>query len=288
MQTSAVYRPLAEAPASARLVPCPAPAAWTGLQAHRFEILSRGDFVPGVLYTSETLGPAPRTTDSATAGTAPLLLLAHDARGSCGSEVLACAAPWARGGLRVAAIDLPLHGRRRSAKLSERLCEGFDRAARGEALDAETQLLMEEFARQSTSDLIRTLDALTAASETRIDADRIGFLGFGLGAAAGSYLLAHDPRPRIAVLTGARAGSGPPELDPAHWIARTSRIECLVVASARAEGREDEPRPCASARALIDAIPGPHRLTLQDGDARTPSTAAIARMGDFLGSALGF
>ena len=287
MDSSAVHRPLAEAPASARLVPCPVPAAWAGLQAHRFEIVSRGDFVPGVLYVSEALRPESRSADSAT-GSAPLLLMAHDARGSCGSDVLACAAPWAREGLRVAAIDLPLHGSRRSAKLSERLCEGFDRVARGAALDPETRLLMGEFARQSTSDLIRTLDALVDAPEARIDGDRIGFLGFGLGAAVGSYLLAHDPRPRIAVLAGVGAGVGPPELDPAHWISGASKVACLVVAAAPADGREDDERPSASARALVDAIPGPHRLTLQDGDARTPSTEAIAAMRDFLGATLGF
>jgi len=68
MEASAVYRPHAEASASARLVPCPAPAAWTGLRSHRFEIVSRGDFVPGVLYASEVArpeAPAARTADRA-------------------------------------------------------------------------------------------------------------------------------------------------------------------------------------------------------------------------------
>jgi len=191
----------------------------------------------------------------------------------------------------VAAIDLPLHGSRRSPKLSERLCEGFDRLARGEALEPETQLLMEEFARQSTSDLIRTLDALIADPATAIDADRIGFLGFGLGAVVGSYLLAHDPRPRIAILAGASAGIGPQELDPAHWISRASKLECLVVAAREEDPkgqRGGEQRSDASGRALVDAAPGLHRLTLQDGDPRSPSTETIAVMRDFLGSALGF
>ena len=287
METSAVYRPHAEAPASARLVPCPVPAAWLGVQAHRFEIVSRGDFVPGVIYASEELRPEARST----AGSAPLLLMAHDARGSSRSDELAFAASWAREGLRVAAVDLPLHGSRRSAKLSERLCEGFDRVARAEALDLETQLLMEEFARQSTSDLIRTLDALIAAPETKIDADRIGFLGFGLGAAVGSYLLAHDPRPRVAVLAGASAWTEPPELDPAHWISRASKIECLVVASAGAAGedpRGNDRRPSAGVRAFVEAVPGPRRLALQAGDARAPSTETLAAMREFLGSALRF
>jgi dienelactone hydrolase len=283
MESSAVHRPHAEAPASAGLVPCPVPAAWSGLHAQRFEIVSRGDFVPGVLYASEDLRSELRSRDSATTS-APLLLIAHDARGSSRSDVLA----WARAGLRVAAIDLPLHGSRRSAKLSERLCEGFDRVARAEALEPETQLLMEEFARQSTSDLIRTLDALVAAQGAKIDADRIGFLGFGLGAIVGSYLLAHDPRPRIAVLAGASAGVGPPELDPVHWISRASKVECLVVAAAQENEHGDEPRPSAGARALADAVPGPHRLTLQDGDPRAPSAETVARIRDFLSSALGF
>lgn len=287
MESSAVYHPHTEAPASARLFPCSVPAAWAGLEAQQFEIISRGDFVPGVLYASEALRSEPRSRGSASSS-APLLLIAHDARGSSQSDMLACAAPWAREGLRVAAIDLPLHGRRRSAKLSERLCEGFDRVARAEALDQETQLLMEEFARQSTSDLIRTLDALVSARAANIDPDRIGFLGFGLGAVVGSYLLAHDSRPRIAVLAGAHAGVGPPELDPVHWISRASKIECLVVAAAQGNEHGDEPRPSRGARALADAVPGPHRLALQDGDPRAPSAETIAVIRDFLGSALGF
>ncbi len=241
----------------------------------------------GVLYASEELRPAARST----AGAAPLLLMAHDARGSSRSDELACAASWAREGLRVAAVDLPLHGSRRSAKLSERLCEGFDRLVRAEALDLETQLLMEEFARQSTSDLIRTLDALLADPGTQIDADRIGFLGFGLGAAVGSYLLAHDPRPRVAVFAGASAWADPPDLDPAHWISRASKIECLVVALAHAAGEDaggNEWRPAAGAQAFVDAVPGPRRLALQAGDARNPSTETLAAIREFLGSTLGF
>lgn len=280
MASSHVHRPYAEAPASADLVPCPAGDAWTGLQAHRFEILSRGDFVPGMIYSASS----PDTPDAASASKvvtpAPLLLIAHDVRGSSTSRALECAAPWARKGLVVAAIDLPLHGRRRSAKLSERLCQGFDRMTRGETLDSQTRALVDEFARQSTSDLIRTIDALTARSE--IDDQRVAFLGLGLGAAVGCYLLAHDRRPRAAVLTGAGAGWGPPELDPATWIASASEVELLVVASSRSDAKA----PLAAAQALLEAAPQPRRIAIHDDDDMPLAPAALDEISAFLDSTL--
>ena len=184
MPESAVYRPHPEAPAQATLRPEARSDAWQGLNAQRFEIVSRGDFVPGILYLPDPPRHAPT----------PLLLLQHGTAEGMDSEALTCAAPWVNEGLAVATIDLPLHGERSSPKLSERLVSGIGRLSEASKLDPETGALVEEFARQATSDLIRTLDALAALPE--IDGDRIGFMGFGVGAVAGSYLLAHDPRPR--------------------------------------------------------------------------------------------
>ena len=132
MSESAVYHPHPEAPAQATLRSEARGGAWQGLNAQRFEIVSRGDFVPGILY----LPDSPQHTPS------PLLLLQHGGSEGIDSEALACAAPWVPKGLAVATIDLPLHGERSSPKLSERLASGIGQLSNGSELDPETRALV--------------------------------------------------------------------------------------------------------------------------------------------------
>jgi dienelactone hydrolase len=270
MSEFAVYRPHSEQPAQAMLRSEAATGPWQGLHAQRFEVVSRGDFVPGILYLPGPLQEKP----------APLLLLLHGTSEGMDADVLGCAAPWVKRGLAVATIDLPLHGERSSPKLSERLVQGVGQLASGPELDAETRALVEEFARQATSDLIRTLDAL--AKLPSIDGNRIGFMGFSLGAVAGSYLLANDPRPRASVLVGIGGGRGPKDLDPATYLAKTSNTSMLIVAS-----EDDEVVSTAASDALFDAALEPKDLWRFSGDPRTLSEEAREKIGGFLFKELG-
>jgi dienelactone hydrolase len=263
MSESAVYRPHPEAPAQATLRPEARSDAWQGLNAQRFEIVSRGDFVPGILYLPDPPGQAP----------APLLLLQHGTAEGMHSAALTCAAPWVKEGLAVATIDLPLHGERSSPKLSERLVSGIGQLSETSKLDPETGALVEEFARQTTSDLIRTLDALAALPE--IDGDRIGFMGFGVGAVAGSYLLAHDARPRAAVLALAGGSDqGPSHLDPATHLANTSGTSVLIVA-----GSDDD--------ALFGATAEPKAFLRVPSHSPVLPDEAVAEIWRFLSKELG-
>lgn len=278
MSDSAVYRPHREAPARARLRPAQAQGAFAGISTRRFEVVSRGDFVPGVLYLPSDLpAEAPGAT---TPGGWPLLLLAHGRGGSMHAPYLECAARWVREGLAVAAIDLPLHGSRTSPKLSERLVEGLGQLPTGAPLDAEGYALVEEFARQATSDWIRTLDALSALPE--VDADRIGFLGFSLGSIVGSYVLAHDTRIRAAALALIGGGAGPETLDPANWVARARGVTTLVVAS-----EQDEIFPAPARRAFFDAVPEPRREASFPGDHGNLPGEAMKEIWSFLRKELG-
>jgi dienelactone hydrolase len=189
------------------------------------------------------------------------------------SAALTCAAPWVREGLAVATIDLPLHGERSSPKLSERLVSGIGQLSEASKLDPETGALVEEFARQATSDLIRTLDALTALPE--IDSSRIGFMGFSVGADAGSYLLAHDPRPRAAVLALTGGGyQGSSDLDPAIHLANTSNTSVLIVAAS-----DDD--------ALFRATAKPKAFLRVPSQSRVLPDEAVAEIWRFLSKELG-
>ena len=265
MSVSPVYRPHPEAPATTHLSPFEAKHAWAGLRADRFEIVSRGDFVAGILYRP----PAPSTA------AAPLVILQHGLGGSKESPYLECAARWVREGFAVASIDLPLHGARSSPKLSARLVAGMERIGRDEELDPETAALVEEFARQSTSDLVRTIDALASLDE--IDAERIGFVGFSLGSMVGTYLLAHDTRPSVAVFALAGGGHGPADLDPARYIARAGERPMLFVSA-----KGDERVSNESSRALFEAAVGPKEFIEVAGDHGSLPGEALAKIQSFL------
>lgn len=181
--------------------------SWLGVPAERIELISRGDIVNGILARS---GPGREPVGQAGSSLlSPLLVVAHDAGGSSSSPELRPIASWAAAGIALVAIDLPLHGHRASAKLSERLITSIARQDRGETLDPNSAVLVEEFRRQATIDLIRTVDALLGLGD--FDPKRVGFLGLGLGARLGRVLLDWDDRLCAAMLvddsTHARAAT---------------------------------------------------------------------------------
>ncbi|MAG32998.1 MAG: hypothetical protein CL908_19140 [Deltaproteobacteria bacterium] len=270
MPLSAIYRPHPEAPARALLSPWTSSGAWTGIEAQRFEVVSRGDFVPGLLYLPE----------SPPDGGAPLLLLAHGLSDSMHASYLGCAARWVPEGLAAAVIDLPLHGSRSSPKLSERLVAGLAGLQTGVPLDTETLALVEEFARQATSDWIRTLDALCDLPV--INDERVAYLGFDLGSVVGSYLLGHDERIRAAALTSISAGKGPEALDPASWIARAKTTSTLVLTT---EGEETFAQE--SLQAFFEAIPEPKHRATWPGHHQSLAGEAMQQTWAFLRKELG-
>jgi dienelactone hydrolase len=275
MSDSAVHRPHPEAPALATFRPLPKSGPWADapLRAQGFEFVSRGDFVPGVLYRPEA--PGSERSESGL----PLLLLIHDRGRSMGATELACAAPWVGEGLAVAAIDLPLHGLRASPKLTARLIAGLDTLAAGNALDPETHALVEEFSRQSTSDLVRCLDALCRLPE--IDESRVGVLGFRAGGGLASYLLAHDPRVRAAVFVSTIGLDAAGDLDPARFIRRASGATLLML-----EAGEVEPATGDAIRAFFDAAPEPKETVRVPELEGTGSGEANARIRDFFRKSL--
>lgn len=201
-----------EAPARARFWPAEAAEPWSGLQVEKLELISRGDLVSGLRVR--------KGSKTATAGaTRPgLLVLVHDAAREARSADWAPVATWlARSNaLVVVALDLPLHGPRSSAKLSERLVSAFAALARGAFVDRNGAVLIEEFLRQSAHDLARTLDALLAPGE--LDPDRVGLVGLGLGARVADAFLAEDDRVRAAVLVRTRRAPALPSAGSPHFL----------------------------------------------------------------------
>ena len=208
-----------ESPALATLWPIEAVEPWAGLRVEKLELLSRGDFVTGVRIRR------PAGPDAANADRPGLLLLIHDATGHANASTWAPIADWlARGGRAEAiALDLPLHGPRSSAKLSERLVAAFAALARGAFLDRNGTVLVEEFLRQSTHDLARSLDARLALGG--IDPDRIAVIGVGLGARVADAWLAEDARVRAAVLVRTRRAPALPSAGGPERLELESRDE---------------------------------------------------------------
>jgi dienelactone hydrolase len=292
MSESAVYRPHPEEAAKASLQPAPGgdvtSGIWAGLRADRFELVSRGDFVSGMLHRPiQSTDSTPNDGDSPGL---PLLLIQHRLGGSLEDAALSCAAAWVKRGLAVARIDLPLHGKRASPKLSDRLIEGCRRLARGEELDLDTGALVEEFARQSTSDLIRTIDALSAIAG--IDANRIGYIGLGLGVIVGSYLLAHDPRPSAVVFAlgsdALDAKRGPRALDAVTYLesAATDTSEdrqiLFVAPEAPAHSTQE------NLDALFKAAPEPKQLHRFVSASQDLPKDTLQKIEDFLSPILKF
>lgn len=242
----------------------PAPPAHPDLRAFRIEFSSRGDRVTGRLWM-------PADTDREH----PLVLLQHGAGGSSESEALtATAGPWVARGAAVASIDFPLHGQRADAKLGGHVAAALLR--RG---DGAPDPLVLEFARQAVIDLQRALDALEEVEG--IDAQRIAYAGFSLGAMLGAAFCGLDPRPRAAVLALAGAGLAPASVDPARYVGRIAPRPVLLVQAER-----DATIPREAARALQRAAGGQaHQLWFDATHDALPGQALKA-MWEFLAKSL--
>jgi dienelactone hydrolase len=197
------------------------------------------------------------------AGRRPLALLGHGAGGSHDAAYLdAVAGPWVRAGTAVASIDFPLHGERRSAKLSERLLASL---ASGRA-----DGLAVDFAAQAVHDLRRAVDALALHPE--LEVARSVYAGFSLGTLLGALFCASEPRVRAAALAVGGGGFGPPAIDPAHHIARFAPRPVLFVNATR-----DDRIPRARAEALHAAAAEPKQvLWFECGHADLPGRALKA------------
>lgn len=199
-----LHRPFAETAAEAFVRPVD--ASRDGAPSEVFELVSRGDFVSGRLDR-----PAPGAEPS------PLILFVHDAGRSAEEAKGPLLEAWLAAGYAVARPDLALHGARQSPKLSERLVSGYRQLMQSEALDLDTHALVEEFARQSVSDLVRTAEAIGARPE--IDGERIALVGRGLGAAAIAWSAEHVAGLRACVLLGDLDQAPGHDLDPAAHLA---------------------------------------------------------------------
>lgn len=199
-------------------------------------------------------------------GPCPLVLLLGDAGASRDSASLDFVEPWIRSGFAIATIDLSLHGERRSAKFSERLLAAIAKLQREDELPGEPrdngESLLVEFTRQSVCDLSRTLDGLLTLPA--IDAERIGALGLGHGAAIVAIFASLDTRPNAVALAGCGA-IRLPEIDPRQFVGRIGPRPVLVL----------ERSPGGAGQALYDACADPkHRVRLSDSDAMLSTTAA--------------
>ena len=132
-------------------------------ESRRFELTSRGDRVPLVLWLPAAQDPA------------PLVWLQYGAGASIDTDHLTAVDELTRVGLAVVTLDWPLHGRRRSVKLSERLLESLAT----QAGDPNGAPLVEQFILQATVDLAHGIEALAALDEIR--AERIALSGVGIG-----------------------------------------------------------------------------------------------------------
>jgi dienelactone hydrolase len=186
------------------------------LRVRDIEFSSRGDRVPGrVILPADGAGPL------------PLVLLQTEGPDTTREAVAGLGAAWAEDGAAVASIDLPLHGARADQKLLELL------PGAGDTPPPWRRALADEFTRQSVIDLERPLDALCALEW--IDADRIAYVGFGLGARIGSAFCALDARVRAAALAPHPGGPETPGADPTRWIGLIAPRPVLLLGATASE-----------------------------------------------------
>lgn len=231
-----------------------------------FEYSSRGDRVPGRMLLPAADGPR------------PLVLVAHGAGGAKDAPSMdAVCLPWARRGAAVALVDLPLHGERRSAKLTDRWLATLHPA---HVPDAEETRLHVDLAAQARADLRRALDALRTRPD--VDLARVGFAGFSLGALVGAPFCAGEPRVSAAVLALAGGGFGPETLDPARHVGGIAPRPVLFV-NARGDAVFSRER----AEALHAAAGSPSEVLWVEGSHGEIPGTALKAMWHFLARALG-
>jgi len=235
-----MFQPDPYEPISFLLREAESPAGSSAVRRLDFELSSRGDRVPGRL-----LLPANRQ------GPFPLILAQHGAGGAKDADYMDIAClPWVQGGAAVASVDFPLHGKRASAKLGERVLRLFEARSDLSSFDAELWIC---FVRQGVIDLRRTLDAMVELPE--IDARRIAYAGFSLGTILGVPLCAEDTRIKAAALAIGGGGAGPVASDPVAHISRFAPRPILFVNATR-----DETIPRESAEALHEAARDPKEV----------------------------
>ncbi len=238
-----------------------APAGHPALRSLVFEYTSRGDRVAArLLLPPEGDGPH------------PVVLVQHGAGGAKDASYLdAVAGPWAARGAAVASLDLPLHGGRADAKLRTLLETGLQ----GRLQTPHVTLLAEEFTRQAVADLRRAIDALD--SLPMVDATRVAFAGFSLGAMVGAIFCGLDPRPGAVVLALAGAGLGPESLDPAHYVGGIAPRPVLCV-----NAEQDQTIQRASAEALFRAAGEPRQQLWVPGSHDALPGNALKAMWEFM------
>jgi dienelactone hydrolase len=257
-----MFQPDPHEPTSLFLREAESPAGSSAVRQLDFEFSSRGDRVPGRL-----LLPADRQRPF------PLILAQHGAGGAKDADYMDTAClPWVRGGAAVASIDFPLHGRRASAKLSERIVRLFEARSVLGGFEAELWI---GFVRQGVIDLRRTMDALTELPE--IDAGRIAYAGFSLGTILGVPFCAEDARVKAAALAIGGGGVGPVASDPVGHVPRIAPRPVLFVNASR-----DETIPRASAEALHEAARNPKEVLWFDCTHAELPGAALKAMWRFL------
>jgi len=235
-----------------------------GVRELTLEYSSRGDRVPGRLLLPEQPGRR------------PLIIAGHGAGHHRSSPAMdAVCIPWARKGAAVLSIDLPLHGDRASAKLSEHLLA----ALAGDTPTALQEDLWREALRQAVLDLRRGIDA--AADHPEVDISRAAYAGFSMGTLIGAAFCAAEPRLRAAALAIGGGGFGPADLDPASFVGRIAPRPILFVNALR-----DERFPRSSSEALFDAAGDPKELQWFDCTHAALPGAALKAIWTFLGRAL--
>ncbi len=231
----------------------------------RFEVSHGADWVPGRLFLPEGEGPF------------PLVLVQHGAGSSKDDPVMdTVTSPWVLGGAAIARIDFPLHGERSDPKLGARVLAAL--ATEGERTPG-LEALWGDLQRQAAGDLSRCLDALCALAE--IDAGRVGYAGFSLGAILGTPFCATDRRVRAAALALGGGGLAPAKHDPLAFVGAIAPRPVLFV-----NARRDERIPEDRAAALHAAAGEPKQVEWYDCTHGELPGAALKRMWQFLGEAL--
>jgi len=257
-----IFQPDPHEPISLFLREGESPAGSPAVRRLDFELSSRGDRVPGRL-----LLPADRQSPF------PLILAQHGAGGAKDADYMDIAClPWVRRGAAVVSIDFPLHGKRASPKLGERILRLFEARSDLSSFDAELWIC---FVRQAVIDLRRTMDAVAELPE--IDAGRIAYAGFSLGTILGVPFCAEDARIRAAALAIGGGGIGPVATDPVGHIPRFGPRPSLFVNASR-----DETIPRESAEALHEAARDPKEVLWFDCTHSELPGAALKAMWRFL------